>query len=166
MSEEKQQEVLKFFSTVREEYENRIGFKMRTQSRLRVQVEARGAIINAIRPYGTLMNIAKVMDKKDHSTIVHSLKSHETHFAFSPNYRAKYKIALETVRDTAVANGVDPHFNQYTLDSMREEIQAIKRVLNMNIDLINKFYNKAEIQKAHWMKKLEDEILSLPSEVV
>jgi hypothetical protein len=166
MSEEKSRKVMQFFSTVREEYENRIGWTLNTDSRLRVQVEARVALANAIRPYGTLNNVAYVIGKKDHTTIVHSIKAHESHFRWSPNYRQKYKIALECVRDIAKENGVDPYFNQYTLDSMRDEIETIKSVLDMNIEVINKFYNKAEQEKSHWMRELENEILSLPSEVV
>jgi hypothetical protein len=48
---------------------------------------------------------------------------------------------------------------------MRDEIHTIKTVLDLNIETINKFYMKAEQQKSHWMRKIEDEILSLPSEV-
>jgi len=165
MSEEKNLLVANFFSTIREEYEDRIGWKLNTNSRLRVQVEARVALANAIRPYGTLTEVAKLIGKKDHTTIVHSMKSHESHFTWSPNYRSKYKIALECVRDLARDQGIDPYFNQYTIDSMRDEIHTIKKVLDLNIETINKFYMKAEQQKSHWMRKIEDEILSLPSEV-
>lgn len=165
MDQEIRDEAIKFYSTIREEYENRIGWKMKTDSRLRVQVEARVALAVAIRPYGTLREVAELIGKKDHSTVVHSLKSHETHFRWSPNYRAKYKIALETVRDVARMNDIDPHFNEFTLDGLRREVGHLKDILDMNIDTINKFYQEAEQKKEHWMRKLENEILSLPSEV-
>lgn len=166
MSQERDEKVEEFFFTVRGEYEDRIGEALKTDSRLRVQVEARVALANALRPYGTLNNVARLLGKKDHTTIVHSMKSHESHFRWSPNYRSKYKIALESVRDMARKHGVDPYFNQYTLDAMLDEINSIKSILDMNIEVINKFYNEAEEKKSHWMRKLENEILSLPSEVV
>ena len=165
MSKEKKEKVLEFFSTVREEYENRIGWKMRTSSRLRVQVEARVAYANAIRPYGTLAEVAIACDKKDHSTIVHSIKSHESHFAWSPNYRSKYKTAIETVRDIAFLKDVDPFFNEYTLKALAEDIRSIESVLAANKKLINTYYEEAETKKSNWMKMIEDEILSLQNEV-
>lgn len=166
MSQERDEKVEEFFFTVRGEYEDRIGEVLKTDSRLRVQVEARVALANALRPYGTLNNVAHLLGKKDHTTIVHSMKSHESHFRWSPNYRSKYKTALESVRDMAREHGVDPYFNQYTLDAMLDEINSIKSILDMNIEVINKFYKEAEEKKSHWMRKLENEILSLPSEVV
>ena len=165
MSKEKKEKVLEFFSTVREEYENRIGWKMRTSSRLRVQVEARVAYANAIRPYGTLTEVAIACDKKDHSTIVHSIKSHESHFAWSPNYRSKYKTAIETVRDIAFLKDVDPFFNEYTLKSLAEDIKSIESILAINKQLINTYYEESERKKSNWMKMIEDEILSLQNEV-
>jgi len=165
MSEEKKEKVLEFFSTVREEYENRIGWKMRTSSRLRVQVEARVAYANAIRPYGTLTEVAIACDKKDHSTIVHSLKSHESHFAWSPNYRSKYKTAIETVRDVASLNDIDPYFNEYTLTAMQEDIRVIESILSISKETINKFYEDSIVKKKAWKTKIEKEILSLQNEV-
>ena len=59
MSIEKNLLVANFFSTIREEYEDRIGWKLDTNSRLRVQQNEEVALANAIRPYGTLNDVAK-----------------------------------------------------------------------------------------------------------
>jgi hypothetical protein len=165
MSRNKSEKVIEFFSTVREEYENRIGWKLNTDSRLRVQVEARVAFANAIRPYGTLTEVAVACGKKDHTTIVHSMKSHESHFAWSPNYRSKYKTAIESVRDVATLNDVDPYFNEYTLSAMQDDIKTIESILAINKEAINKFYEESIVKKTAWRDKIEREILSLQNEV-
>ena len=85
--------------------------------------------------------------------------------ARSPNYRSKYKTAIECVRDIASLNDIDPYFNEYTLTSMQEDIRVIESILSINKETINKFYEDSIVKKKAWKTKIEKEILSLQNEV-
>ena len=62
---------------MRIEYEDSIGEVIEPNSRMRDKVEVRAALVNAARPYATLRQLADMVGKKDHSTVVHLIQSHD-----------------------------------------------------------------------------------------
>ena len=80
---------------MRIEYEDSIGEVIEPNSRMRDKVEVRTirpCQCNA-RPYATLRQLADMVGKKDHSTVVHLIQSHDIYQKSSPFYRFNYSMA-------------------------------------------------------------------------
>ncbi len=88
------------------EYEDAIGECIEPNNRKRDKVEIRSALANAIRPYATFRQIADMLGKGDHSTIVHMMGQHEVYTKSSPFYRFNYSMALKVVEDYAQRNNM------------------------------------------------------------
>jgi hypothetical protein len=116
---------------MRIEYEDAIGEVIEPRSRLRDKVEIRSALVNAARPYATLRQLADMVGKADHSTIVHARKQHEVYHSSSPFYRFNYSMALKVVESFARKHTM---VQRVALDSsvhcIHTEIQTMNRTIN------------------------------------
>jgi hypothetical protein len=160
MIKENQEEVINFISKCKKRYENRLGSKLNLKSRLRVNVEQRVAFTVAVRPYATLVNIAKVLGK-DHSTLVHSIKSHDVHVSYSPSYRSFYDLALQSVHEQSVESKVMPFTTPDFIYDMVREIESLESILSVNKRRLNKFLDIQSKKSWRFSPEERNEILSL-----
>jgi len=128
---------------MRIEYEDTIGEVIEPNSRLRDKVEVRAALVNAARPYGTLRQLADMVGKKDHSTVVHLIKSHDMYHKSSPFYRFNYSMALNVVESFSRKHNLTPKVMMGTsLTRMNAEIDTINRTIE------NLTYRRDKMQKS------------------
>ena len=115
---------------MRIEYEDSIGEVIEPNSRLRDKVEVRAALVNAARPYATLRQLADMISKKDHSTVVHLIKSHEVYMNSSPFYRFNYSMAMNVVEGFSRKHGLIPRVMlDSSVNCVNTEIEAINRTI-------------------------------------
>lgn len=127
---------------MRIEYEDSIGEVIEPNSRLRDKVEVRAALVNAARPYATLRQLADMIGKKDHTTVVHLLKEHDTYHKASPFYRFNYSMGLKTVESFSRKHALIP---RVMLDSSVHCVSTEIETLNRTIR--NLIYRRDKMQK-------------------
>lgn len=128
---------------MRIDYEDSIGEVIEPNSRLRDKVEVRAALVNASRPYATLRQLADMVGKKDHSTIVHLIKSHDVYHKSSPFYRFNYSMALNVVEAFSRKHGLIPRVMlDSSINCVNTEIEAINRTIE------NLIYRRDKMQKS------------------
>jgi len=92
-------------------YEYEMGEYLEPESRARHKVELRNALVNAARPYGTCMELAKMIGKVNHTTTIYIVKEHDVYHNYSPQYRRNYAKALEVVEKFARRHQLLPRTN-------------------------------------------------------
>lgn len=128
---------------MRIEYEDSIGEVIEPNSRLRDKVEIRSALVNAARPYATLRQLADMISKKDHTTVVHLLKSHDAYHKSSPFYRFNYSMALNVVESFSRKHGLIPRVMlDSSVNCVTTEIETINRTIE------NLTYRRDKMQKS------------------
>lgn len=154
---------INFASKCRKAYENRLGHKLDTESRKRENLEERVALIAALRPYCTVMTIAKTVNK-DHSSMVHNLNSHEVHMRYSSRYAVCFDLATESVYRESVKADIMPREVPNHVREMIREIESLSKAFEQSKKRLNKFLEMHSEKK--WILSNYDEktILSLKSE--
>jgi len=130
---------------IRIEFEDSVGEVIEPNSRLREKVEVRAALVNAARPYATLRQLADMIGKADHSTILHLNKMHEVYTKDSTFYRFNYAMALKVVEASAEKYRMIP---RHLIDS------SINCVFT-EIDTINKTIEGLKLRKENMEKIME-----------
>lgn len=163
MNEYMDEKIINFASKCRKAYENRLGHKLDTKSRKRENLEERVALISAMRPYFTVMTIAKTVDK-DHSSMVHNLKSHEVHMRYSPRYAVCFDLATESVYRESVKADMLPREVPNHVREMIREVESLSKAVEQSKKRLNKFLEMQSEKK--WILSNYDEktILSLKPE--
>ena len=116
---------------MRIEYEDSIGEVIDPNSRMRDKVEIRAALVNAARPYATLRQLADMICKKDHSTVVHLVKSHDIYHTSSPFYRFNYSMAIKVVEAFSRKHSLLPRIMLgSSVSCVTTEIEAIDRTID------------------------------------
>lgn len=154
---------INFASRCRKTYENRLGHTLDTKSRKRENVEERVALVAAMRPYCTVMTIAKTINK-DHSSMVHNLKSHDVHMRYSPRYAVCFDLATESVYRESVKADMIPREVPNHVREMIREVESLSKAVEQSKKRLNKFLEMQSEKK--WILSNYDEktILSLKSE--
>jgi hypothetical protein len=130
---------------MRIEYEDSIGEVIEPNTRLRDKVEIRAALVNAARPYGTLRQLADMIGKRDHSTIVNLVRQHDVYHESSPFYRFNYSMALKVVESFSRKHNmvqrvmIDPsvlcvHTELETLNRTIENLMSRRDSLQEKVD--------------------------------
>lgn len=128
---------------IRIEYEDAIGECIEPESRTRDKVEIRSALANAIRPYATFRQIADMLGKGDHSTVVHMMSQHEVYTKSSPFYRFNYSMALKVIEEFA-----DKH-NMVQRVMLESSVLCVKTELEvLDRTIINLTKRRAKIQES------------------
>jgi len=160
MQQETTEEVLNFLSQCKDRYEKDLKEKLELKSRLRKYVERRTAFVMAVRPYATLKNIGATIEK-DHSTLVHSIRSHDTHIAFSPSYRNNYSIALNSVHHVSELTGFMPYNNPPYIEDLLRQVHSLREILNHSERRVNKFLQEQEEKRFKFYLKTESKEVAL-----
>ena len=135
--------IAQLLERMRIEYEDSIGEVIEPRSRLRDKVEVRAALVNAARPYATLRQLADMINKKDHSTIVHLIQSHDVYHKSSPFYRFNYSMALNVVEAFSRKHGLIPRIMlDSSVNCVTTEIESINRTIE------NLTYRRDKMQKS------------------
>lgn len=126
---------MNIFQETWDEYCLTIG-KTPERNRLRPNVECRAAFANACNPFFHHSDIALLFDM-DRTTIYHYLRSHETYYRFSADYREWFNTATQVVADKVelvdlndlsdeAKNKIGAHEQ---IDSISATIQVLQKVL-------------------------------------
>ena len=126
---------MNIFQETWDEYCLTIG-KTPESNRLRPNVECRAAFANACNPFFHHTDIASLFDM-DRTTIYHYLRSHETYYRFSADYREWFNAATQVVADKVelvdlndlseeAKNKIGAHEQ---IDSISATIQVLQKVL-------------------------------------
>ena len=137
---------------MRIKYEDAIGETIEPNSRLRDKVEVRAALANAVRPYATLRQVADMMHKRDHSTILHLLKNHGVYMKSSPFYRFNYSMALEVVESFSRDHALIP----------RVMLDSSVNCVNTEIDTINRTIKNLERRRDTMKINLREQLEAKP----
>lgn len=131
---------------IRIAYEYEVGEYLEPQSRVRGKVELRGALVNAARPYGTHRQLADMVGKTNHTTMIHIVKEHDVYYSFSPQYRQNYATALKVVEKFARRHNLLPRTNGQGKTASTIEAEII--TLNTTIQALQK-------RRDGWLESLE-----------
>lgn len=100
------------------------------RSRLREQVQARAAMMVALRKYKTCALVGRVFDM-DHATVIHHEKNHEGNMLSWDGYEEKYRIAESMCDQTIRYKTLEAK-----LTSIRSEIRRLQRVEEAMMDRV------------------------------
>ena len=104
-------DIAQILDNIRISYEYEMGEYLEPDSRRRHKVELRNALVNAARPYGTCLELAKMIGKVNHTTTIHCVNEHDVYHNYSPQYRRNYAKALEVVEKFARRHQLLPRTN-------------------------------------------------------
>jgi len=134
------------------EYCHTIG-KTPEKNRLRPNVECRAAFANACNPFFHHNDVSALFEM-DRTTIYHYLRSHETYYAYSADYRRWFNIATQIVGDKVdsvssdelreeAKNKIGPHEQ---IDSIQRTIKVLQRVLTKFEERIRRSKSSGALQ--------------------
>lgn len=129
-------DIEQILNNMRIAYEYEVGEYLEPDNRRREKVELRSALVNAARPYGTHRQLADMVGKANHTTIIHITREHDVYYNFSPQYRRNYAVALEVVERFARRHAMLPRVNGRGRSAVTYEEEI--NTLNMTIDALKK----------------------------
>lgn len=103
------------------EYYDLLGLEY-SKSRVREQVQARAAMMVALKKYKPYSVVGRAFDM-DHATVIHHCKNHEGNLATWGGYAEKFDIAKAMCAKTIKYKTV-----QAKLKSVRHEIKRLQRI--------------------------------------
>ena len=118
----------RMMAEIQREYELRIGYDIDNNSRLQQYVQDRMALSNAWRPYTSYREIGEMFGK-DHSSIVHYLKEHESMMFSYPSYISKYNDALELTHRISERMNILPSSRLGKERNMHQELELINKTI-------------------------------------
>lgn len=121
-------------------YEKRIGHRLE-KNRLRDNVEHRAALANALKPFATVVNIGRVLGR-DHSSIVHYTKNHESYYRWSPEYRMYFYTAIECTRQVSDDLGQQPIRGSYI--TARSQLKNLNEIIRWSEEIKEKIIQSLE----------------------
>ena len=124
---------------VRREYEQRQGYEIDDKSRLNHYVQDRVALSNALRPYATYKDIGEIFGK-DHATVIHYCREHESMMNSYPSYMVRYENALSLTSRVSDRMAIAPKVRNVKSRNLHAELATIKRTINK----LQKFQKKIE----------------------
>lgn len=138
---------MNIFQETYDEYCRQVGHTPE-KNRLRHNVEMRAAFANGVHAFFHHADIASVF-QLDRTSVYHYVRSHETYYMSSPDYRKWFSIASEIVEDkvdkrvplqvrTQIKKKRDTH----------EQIDTIKRTINILEKFLERFQSKLTGRKA------------------
>jgi len=92
-----------------------------SRTRMKEQVQARAAIMVALRQYTTTTAIGKLFDM-DHSSVVHHCKKHDANMVYWKGYAKMFEIAKKHCKTLRYKS------RQAKLKTVRLEINRLKRL--------------------------------------
>lgn len=138
---------MNIFQETVEEYYQAIGYKPQP-NRVRHNVEMRAAFANAVNSFFHYADTA-VLFNLDRTTIYHYIRSHETYYMSSPDYRKWYATASEIVESKAGKRiPLQAKLKPKKKNSTHEQIDSIKRTINVLEKFIERFEPKITGRKA------------------
>ena len=124
---------------VRREYEHRQGYEIDDKSRLNHYVQDRVALSNALRPYATYKDIGEIFGK-DHATVIHYCREHESMMNSYPSYMVRYENALSLTSRVSDRMAIVPKLRNVKSRNLHAELATIKRTIKK----LHKFQKKIE----------------------
>lgn len=103
------------------EYYDLLGLEL-SKSRVREQVQARAAMMVALKKYKTYSVVGRAFGM-DHATVIHHVKNHEGNMSTWDGYSDKFDIAKAMCAKTIKYQTV-----QAKLNSVRHEIKRLQRI--------------------------------------
>ena len=129
---------------VRREYEQRQGYEIDDNSRLNHYVQDRVALANALRPYATYKGIGELFGK-DHATVIHYCREHESMMNAYPSYILRFENALGLTSRVSDRMAIAPKVRNVKSRNLHAELATIKRTINKLHKLQNKIESKLGI---------------------
>ena len=117
-----------FINKVKDEFELRIGHRIDSTKRDYANVERRASLSNAVRPYSTLKKIGEMFDR-DHASIVHYIKEHDSYVRFYPSYVKLFSEATQIVNDLSRDMGIVPRTARFSKIDLNEQIAVIEKTV-------------------------------------
>ena len=126
MEQEKQEGIMDLANTI----EDVFGVDIFDKTRRREIVDARMAVMVAVRRMYTTVEIAKSFGM-DHSSVVHASKQHKSKYNANPAKRYRMFRAYCDIYDFCVSRILDKNFKEYeTITDVREQLADSKRLCN------------------------------------
>ena len=118
------------FTAIKERYEEVIGEKINPKLKNTHQVEMRGALMNAMRPYCKDIHIAEMLEK-DRTTLLNAVRKHEVYYSTSAMYRTWYAAAETVVHEMIGEIPLEmKRPNRFAVPSLKE-LETIEKTIGI-----------------------------------